>query len=385
MAHDTYPQSFDVAVVGAGPAGSTAAWHLARAGAGVVLLEARMLPRARACAGGVIGRARAALPEGLAYPWEHTCPVAQLHLPGALLHFQVERAEPLVSMVNRAEFDLVLARGAEAVGAQLREHCRTLAVHHRGNRLEIDTSAGRLSTRFVVIADGALSPTAALAGWRREPLLVPAIEWAVQVDAETLARHHGIARFDLDEVDPGYAWIFPKRETLTAGILAARRGSRGLKAALGRYLARLGITPQVPPRTRGAVLPLTCREPLTRGRALVIGDAAGLVDPLLGEGLSFALKSAALAARAILHGRFDPWLVQHHYESAMAEEVLGELRLARTLSRLLYGQRRVRDWLLQRSGQSLTEAMAEVVSGRATLRGLVRSPANWGRLLWHSG
>jgi len=174
-------------VVGAGPAGASAALTLARAGVDVVLVDAAELPRRKCCAGGVVYRALAELPAAVEMPWQRRCQRIQFHLPADGLHFQVERQLPLISMVMRADFDDALVRAAETAGAEVRAPCRVSAVHHRGHHLEIVTADGTLDAGFLVVGDGAVGTAARAAGWLVPVESVAAINWEIEVAEDVFA------------------------------------------------------------------------------------------------------------------------------------------------------------------------------------------------------
>jgi flavin-dependent dehydrogenase len=255
------------------------------------------------------------------------------------------------------------------------------AVRHRGKSLELSTAEGTLTTQFLVVADGAVGTTARAAGWVTTLDTVPAVEWEIRVPDDTLARFADIARFDIGAVDPGYGWVFPKEDHLSVGVISMKRGARELKAALERYLAGVGITDILERDCYGGLVPVRPQPTLTRGRALLVGDAAGLVDPITAEGISNSLISGRLAGEAIAASDFDPWKVQGGYEQAIEHEILSELRLARTLSRSLYNMPRGRTWFMQRFGQQFAEAMTDLFLGERTYRDTLLKPSNWYKLV----
>jgi flavin-dependent dehydrogenase len=208
------------------------------------------------------------------------------------------------------------------------------------------------------------------------------VEWEVRVDAAVCERHAGAARFDFGLVPWGYAWVFPKRSHLSVGMLSLARGTAQLEARLERYLESLGVSTAFGVERHGALIPVAPRAgPLARDRILLCGDAAGLVDPLTCEGISHAIQSGRLAAQALLEAELRPDGVPLLYEASLREAILPELRLARFLCTVLYRAPAWRGTLFRRLGQSLCEAMAEVVSGGRTYRELLGSPSNYGRLL----
>ena len=374
-------QKFTAAVVGGGPAGSTAARYLAQAGVDVVLLEAKQMPRHKTCGGGIVQRAAAALPSNMAIPWQRHCNTAELHV-GTEHRFRVTRTAPILSFCSRAELDHELLRAADGAGAHIWSPCSALAVQHQGNRVELVTTEGRFTTEFLIIADGALSPTSLAAGWRHKPLYVPALEWQLFVPDDSLVKFGDAARFDVGTVDPGYGWGFNKGDHLSVGVIGMRHKVGGLKTALARYVESQGITQIRTKIAHGGVVPVARgRAPLVRGRVMLAGDAAGVCDPLVGEGIWGAIQSGELAAKAIINASPNPWQVQEHYESTMGEIVLSELRAARMLARVFYGQPDLRDWLMESFGQELTEALTDVMLGKTTYGDALFSLTHWVRLL----
>ena len=367
---------FDVAVVGSGPAGATAALTLARRGLRAVLVEKETLPRYKTCGGGLVARAHALLPPCVERLIERTCDHAELHLLDANLHYQAAReppAPPVAAMTMRDRLDHALALAAAAAGAELRAPCRATGVTHEAGHVRLDTEGGPIAARFLIAADGATGSVARLAGWGDGRRLIPALEYEVRVDDATLERFARAARFDVGVVPFGYGWVFPKRTHLSVGVLTTRRGGVDLHRSLADYLRVLGLAPRSCER-HGYVIPIRPRGgPLARERVLVVGDAAGLADPVTAEGISLAARSGALAAEAIIAAgavELDPAQVRARYHAAL-RPVLAELRVARALARLLYDRPRARTWVFRRVGQRLVEAITDIFAGSRTYRGSI--------------
>jgi geranylgeranyl reductase family protein len=375
----------DVAVVGAGPAGACAARVLAEAGARVVLLEKHALPRYKTCGGGVVGRALRGLPPHVradveAAAVEHSCHTADIELGDDGTRIRAQRQRPVISMVMRDRFDAVLVAAAERAGAEVRPRCAMHAVMIRDDRIELETKGGPVVARFVVAADGATSETARLCGWSPPRPFAPALEAEVRVGDADFARLAGAARFDFGPILAGYGWVFPKRAHLSIGVCTMRSGVN-LNVSLARYLKALGLDRLEGVEKHGFFIPLGPRaEGLVRGRVLLAGDAAGLADPVTGEGISAAIESGTLAARAILDGGAEPVHVGERYDRALAT-LRREVRLGRVLARLTYDWPRLRRWVFRLHGQALAEGMTDVLMGDRTYAGLLSRAKTYAYLL----
>jgi geranylgeranyl reductase family protein len=372
---------FDVAVVGAGPAGASAARQLAARGARVVLLERERLPRYKTCGGGVVLRAarNADLPPGV--PRGRALHTAELHFHDADLHFSVRREGAILWATMRSDLDAGLCAAAARAGAEVRDACNVTSLETERDGVRLHTSNGFVSARFVVAADGAASRTARRAGWRPVDRGVPAIEVELPGDSRAWQRYAHAARFDFGTVPSGYAWVFPKRSHLSIGILRTQRGKVTLRRLLERYASRLHIPLDAQAEWHGALIPLAPRRPLSRGRVLLCGDAAGLVDPVTCEGISHALRSGALVAQAITDAGDRAADAGKRYHAALRRDILPELRRAHVLANVLYRNVALRNWLFRRLGQSLCEAMVDVITGARTYGDLLGSPKSYGKLV----
>lgn len=372
----------DVAVVGAGPAGAVAARELAGAGFSVLLLEKSDLPRYKTCGGGLVARALPSLKLDVGDVAEEVCHTAELNDLENGLHHEVSRRKPLLVMTMRARLDTLLAWSAREAGARLWTSCPVKHVRPRPDHVELLAGEHRIRARLVLAADGAAGVCAPAGGFGPRPRAAPALEWELQVPPATRARFARSARFDFGIPPHGYAWIFPKRGHLSAGMVSLRAPARNLKTLLQRYLHQVGLTDVTGIEPHGFLIPVHPRRgALARGRILLLGDAAGLADPVTCEGLSHALLSAHLAAEAVRRGGLEqPSRVTSHYNRSLARRVLPELRMARRLAALLYRGPRTRRFLLGSLGPTLIEAMVRVITGQATYRGLLLNPLNHLRL-----
>jgi geranylgeranyl reductase family protein len=374
----------DVAVVGAGPAGASAARVLAEAGARVVLIEKHDLPRYKTCGGGVVGRALRGLPQAVrddveAAVVERVCQTAELDLGHEGLRFRARRERPLISMVMRDRFDAALVAAAERAGAEVRPRCTVRAVSMDTHQTRLQTTDGPVAARFVVAADGATSETARLCGWSRPRLCAPALEAEVHVSDADFERLAGVARFDFGPVRAGYAWVFPKRTHLSIGVCSMRSGVN-LNTGLARYLATLGLDRPEHVEKHGYFVTLGARaDGVARGRVLLSGDAAGLADPVTGEGISAAIESGTLAAHAIVGGG-EPARVGERYDRSL-RGLRREVKIGRALARLTYERPWMRRWVFGRHGQKVVEGMIDVLTGDRTYASQLGRAKTWAFVL----
>ena len=347
-----------------------------------MLLEQATFPRYKTCGGGVLHRAFKKLPAGVTAAVERSFHSVALHFQGAGLSFVARRSEPLIYMTMRAELDDRLAREAKKSGAELVEACAVRQLRANTQHVEIAAGNNLYHAKFVIAADGVHSRTAKAMNWPALPRLAPAIEWELFLSEADFQKFGQIARFDFGFVESGYAWVFPKRSHLSAGILSTHPTNVNLRAKLEKYLEFLGINRIERAEKHGHLIPLAPRRgPLARGRVLLVGDAAGLVDPITAEGISYALQSGQLAAEAICKGGFDVMRTGQNYQTLLEENILGDLRAGRLLARLIYDHPRIRSWAFRRHGQQLTDFVAAVVMGERGYHQTLKSPASYLKLL----
>lgn len=377
----------DVAVIGAGPAGCSAALALARSGHDVVLLEKAALPRYKTCGGGLLHRAFRLLPPEVELAVEKPFHSVALNFLGSKWNYVVERPQPMVHMTMRADLDCLLARQAAEAGARVVESCPVRHLDEQAGFVEITSDREKFRAKFVIAADGVHSVTAKAAGWPALPALAPALEYEIHLPDEDFARFSQRPRFDFNCIDAGYAWVFPKRTHLSVGILSTHRVSNELQTKLAEYLNLIGINRIEKTEKHGFLIPIAPRPgPLARGRVLLVGDAAGLVDPVMAEGISHAILSGQLAAAALSESRLDVSLVNRRYQALLEENILRELRAGRFLARLLYHHPGIRDIAFRLNGQKLCEFVADVVMGERNYHEAVKNPASALKLfgLWRS-
>ncbi|MGV9878011.1 geranylgeranyl reductase family protein [Streptomyces sp. NPDC003006] len=292
------PGTWDVIVVGAGPAGTTAARVAAENGCATLLLERAAIPRYKTCGGGLIGASLAALPPGLPLNVRDTARRFTFAHNGRRER-TLDSTSPTCAMVYRSELDAALTEAAAAAGAEVRDGTALTTLEQEGDTVTVRTNRGdTLRARAVVGADGSASRVSRYVGVRCAQVDL-ALEAEVPVDERTADRWRGRALMEWGPLPGSFGWVFPKGDVCTAGVVAARGNPAALRAYKEDFLARQGLLGPRPLHDTGHLT--RCRRPdspLARGRVLVAGDAAALVDHWSREGISYALRSGRLAGHA---------------------------------------------------------------------------------------
>ena len=286
---------WDVAVVGAGPAGLAAASAAAAAGARTIVLERAEHPRYKTCGGGLIGASRAAAGSLIDVPARDEIRSATITLRGGQ-EFTRSEGEPLLAMVAREEFDAALRKRAAENGAEVRERAQVRMVEQTDGRATARLADGtEVAAKVIIGADGSSGVTARHVGAEFEQVDL-GLELEIAVPAEVARQWAGRVLLDWGKIPASYGWVFPKGDQLTVGVIAARGQGDATKAYLREFVARLGLSGFPAVHDSGHLTRCRSdRSPLRRDRVIVAGDAAGLLDPWTREGISFALRSGALA------------------------------------------------------------------------------------------
>ncbi|MEE4544940.1 geranylgeranyl reductase family protein [Streptomyces sp. V4-01] len=302
------PVVWDVVVIGAGPAGASAAHAAAVTGRRVLLLEKAELPRYKTCGGGIIGPSRDALPPGFELPLRDRVHAVTFSLNGRMTRTKRSR-QMLFGLINRPEFDAGLVDAAREAGAQVRTGVTVSRVEQHGpgvpDRRTVavivnSTASGGqqdevVYARAVVGADGSASRIGAHVGVKLDQVDL-GLESEIPVPASVADDWAGRVLIDWGPLPGSYGWVFPKGDSLTVGVISARGDGGATKRYLDDFIARLGLAGFEPSVSSGHLT--RCRaddSPLSRGRVLVCGDAAGLLEPWTREGISYALRSGRLA------------------------------------------------------------------------------------------
>lgn len=292
-----------------------------------MVLEKEALPRYKACGGGVPRSVFRHFPFSFDEVVESEIAAVRFSYRDKEVTFPLP-TQPVV-MVMRDRLDAFVLSQAEA---EVRDATRVVGVAEEKDRVQVRTADGQeWVARYLLGADGAHSVVARALGLRQKKILGVAIEAEVWVDGPTLAEYAQTAFFKFGAVPGGYLWVFPKKEHLSVGIGVFGQSHADLRGILRQEMSRLGLKLDGTPLYAHPLPVHWYQERLATERALLVGDAAGLVDPLLGEGIRYAVRSARLAAEAIARDAVEAYMPEVQREIGIG------LRRARWLARLFYG------------------------------------------------
>jgi geranylgeranyl reductase family protein len=361
-----------VAILGGGPAGAFAAEKLASAGLGVVLMDEK-LAWEKPCGGALTHKAYSQYP----FLIENSTPKrlvteSVLSAPNAG-EATLKLADPLV-IYSRFDLNNMLLARAERAGAQI-EKTRVTGMERQGAGWRLQTAAGRVDADFCIVATGARNPLRDVGTQLTPPDTMSALGYYVQgnqaqIDIQFLP--------DLE----GYIWIFPRCGHLSVGICGKGEAAGSLRKRLEAYMAGRGIS------WKGAafyshLLPSLDSKSWKDNRVagegwMAVGDAAGLVDPITGEGLYYAIRSGDLAAQSLLNDAGGPVESMNRYRGMLRRDFAADLefgsRLAKRvfLGRFMYGSVPQRMVEFTRRSPRFANVMQDLFAGKQPYLGLKR-------------
>ena len=384
--HLSDPQTrVDVIVVGMGPGGATAARELAQQGFSVLAFDKLVHPRYKVCGGGLSARIERFLPDDFKAVVEKTVFRVQF-MYGGEESFFLEFPQPVAYMVRRPQFDRWLVDKAIDAGTDLREGESVEHLHMDEVGAEVRTSQRSYQSRFVIGADGAMSLVAQhLFPGRRLPM-IPALESEYHGPSSSDQAHEApTALISLSAAEKGYGWVFPKKDGLSFGVGEFVKGANRPRRSFDRFIhGEKRLAGLIIPPPLGYPLPIARGRPADQGnpwtgnlvsqRALLVGDAAHLVDPLLGEGIYYAVRSGHMAAKAVADALHQSPVRLQTYEESINQAFGAEFFAAAQLNRIIYGlPRPVHRWAgrwFPKTYQRVLRKYCEVLQGRETYQGL---------------
>ncbi|GAK96340.1 hypothetical protein JCM19294_1853 [Nonlabens tegetincola] len=360
---------FQVAVIGAGPAGASAAYKLGIAGVSCILIEKQKLPRYKVCGGGLVYRGLNSMSFDISSVIERQFDTIDIFLKNGK-SIKTSSTEPMVTMIMRDSFDHLITKKAQEAGVQLQDQTKLTAINHDNQVIQVVTDKGSWNVEAIIAADGVYSPTARMSGWKNETRhLAPALEYEVYVTDAEFKKHKDIVRFDIDAIKSGYGWSFPKKDHLSVGVGAfgVDKKKTDLKSLCMDYMKRIGINEVTHIDKHGFNVPVTPRtDGFVKNNVFLTGDAAGFADPLTAEGISNAIRSGNLAAQSIIENANNIKIAGERYLELLNDDLLPQIKTAQQLAKWFYSHPKLRNVVLNKYGQEFADYVAGIFAGTKT-------------------
>ncbi|HSM80980.1 MAG TPA: geranylgeranyl reductase family protein [Nodosilinea sp.] len=332
---------YDCIIVGAGPAGATAAYHLSKAGHRVLLLDAASLPRYKPCGGGVSPQ----IAEWFDFDFS---PAISIKVRRVRYTFNLADpidtelpAEKALWMVRRDIFDHFIVQQAQKQGATLWDGTKARGIENQGEHWQVDTSRGPVQGRFLIAADGARGAMAKWLGFTKRKYQLGA---ALEAEPRLEVPKEPMVYSDLGLIQQGYLWNFPKADgySIGGGVFRSKpRQKYDLRTPVADYTATFDLDAAATQHFGHPILLWDGPQTLHTHRAVLAGEAACVVDPFTAEGIRPSIFSGLKAAGAVGaalqaqdDGGCDRALAA--YTHTMNQEWGEEMRWARRIARLVY-------------------------------------------------
>jgi flavin-dependent dehydrogenase len=283
---------------------------------------------------------------------------------------------PIVKMVMRDKFDYFLVKKAEDYGARIVDKTVIRSIGELRDCVHVSTDVKNFKSKLIVGADGVSGCVARYLGLRKRPICGIALEGEVtpRHKLSQLNGFNGSLHLDFNVIPKGYGWIFPKKEHLSVGVFTTLPQMRDIKGYFMSYLSRKGLTNGYHTESlKGHQIPIggKRREILNSTRGILIGDAAGLADPITGEGIYFALRSGQIAAEVISSFIKNPNPPLDEYTKRVNSEIIEDFRYARYLSTLLYNLSFL-SYNLARKIYWINESFVRVIAGEKRYKDFIK-------------
>lgn len=338
----------EVIVVGSGPSGSTAAKYCSEKGLNVLLIEKEKLPRYKTCGGAVSQKALDEVGKIDSKIIERECYGARIYTPSSS-YFEEKLDKRIAILTFRDSFDYFLSQKAQDAGTIINDCERVKGVKFGQENVTVLTDKNEYSCNIVIGADGVNSKIAKESkirnNWNSKVGL--GLEAEIKLNdnvVENLMEDPQILEFYFLGFFWGYGWIFPKKDHLSIGIGSLLSTFKNSKEIFNKFIANIsklkGYDFNIE-STRAHMIPVGgIKRKVCTDRTLLVGDAAGFVDPFLGEGIYYSIKSGKIAGKTIVDaheaGRFNSKFLHEYQESCNKEIIDKDLKWALRFANLTY-------------------------------------------------
>lgn len=294
--------NYDVVIIGAGPGGVAAAHNMINNNISCILIDKQKFPRNKLCAGGITYKTFE-LMKTLKLQNEFNIENSEVS-EGASLYLEYEhiadiKCKGLTYLVDRFEFDDYLVEEYKKKGGVLLEGVAVSKIDTKKKVITLSNDE-KINFKYIIGADGAVGMTGKLVD---EKFNANGFCLQVEIDKDKFSYEGNNMSLYYGIIPQGYGWIFPKKNTLTVGFGADYDKNLNYHKEFEKFLNRLGIECHRS-EFKGAMLPFGeyMKVPINKEKSvLLVGDAAGLVDPITGEGIYFAMLSGIKASNIIIN------------------------------------------------------------------------------------
>ncbi|AKB55834.1 Geranylgeranyl diphosphate reductase [Methanosarcina barkeri 227] len=327
-------KKYDVIIIGAGPAGSYAAYMLAKSKIKVLVIDKYSFPRYKPCAGGLTAKAFNSFDFPISKEVKYSTNTVVTSYKNQIFH-NISGNKILVKMVERKEFDDFLIKKAIDSGATFLDGMKVTEVTWENAEFCIKTDSEFFRCNYLIGADGTNSIVNRTFNIVERDLYGFAVEINCPVSKNNIGKFN--MTFDFGTVPNGYLWIFPKDEYVCVGAYTTNKKMKNIQKYLIDYIEKLGLVPESE-NFKGHVIPhygINYKQP--DFPCILVGDAAGFGEYWTGEGIYYAVKSGTIAAEvissSIKSGIFDHQALQRRYQ----KEIIQGLKLAYYIGKFFYG------------------------------------------------
>lgn len=327
-------KKYDVIIIGAGPAGSSAAYTLARSKINVLVIDRYPFPRYKPCAGGLTVKTFNSFDFSISKEVKYSTSNVVASYKNKIFH-NISGNKTLAKMVERKEFDNFLIKKAVDSGATFLDGMKVTEVTWENAEFSIKTDKEFFRCNYLIGADGTNSIVNRTFNIVKRDLYGFAVEINCPVSKDNIGRFN--MTFDFGTVPNGYLWIFPKDEYVCVGAYTTNKKMKNIQKYLLDYIEKLGLVPETV-KLKGHAIPyygINYKQP--DFPCILVGDAAGFGEYWTGEGIYYAVKSGTIAAEitslSIKSGIFDYRALQRRYQ----REIIRGLKLAYRIGKFFYG------------------------------------------------
>ncbi|MGB3293446.1 MAG: geranylgeranyl reductase family protein [Phormidesmis sp.] len=361
---------YDCIIVGAGPAGASAAYHLSKKGHSVLLLEKASLPRYKPCGGGVSPQ----IADWFDFDFE---PVISQKVTRARYTWKLEDAVETdlslpIWMVRRNEFDHYIVQQAQRRGAVLQDDTKATGIAFEENCWKVTTSRNEtLTGKYLIAADGARGPMAKWLGFAKRKTSVAG---AIEIEPRVTVENSHVVHFEFGLLKNGYVWNFPKADGYSIGsgaFCTNQRKGGDLVQPMVDYAASFGVDGDRTQKHGHPVCLWDGDQTLHTQNAVLAGEAACVVDPFTAEGIRPSIFTGIKAAEAIDLALAGDSEALANYSRIIATELGSEMRLASRLAKAFYTAPKLGYRTIIKQ-PSATRAMVKIFTGELKYADMVQ-------------